>query len=459
MKKILSFLIVLLFVMNISCTSSYAKYMYNDEYINVKLQRPIKSNNYINLKSENGFVIFSFDGYLKEMDKLIVNEIVITLGDNDSIAIKDKNDYILYSFGNNDNIYISSIDEFEPIVKVENDRYRDYLTFIRNGNKIDVINYVSLNHYLYGVVPREMPSTFPLEALKAQAIASRTFALKNINKHIKEGYNLCDSTDCQVYGGYDSETEITNRAVDETIGIVLKYNNELIEASYHSNSGGYTEDSVNVWGISYPYLKAVEDEFSVGLPNSNWQIILSSSDIRNRLLKNNINIGEIVSLTPTEILGNGRVVKLKIVGTNGEIILEKDKIRQVFGYSDIKSNWFDIRKINGNNLDNSIKEIYAMDSNKTVKIKLSDFYTINGEKAKVFSNREGFKRIVTDKGIENINKVQALNDSVEFVIEGKGYGHGVGMSQWGAKRMGELGYTHDEILKHYYSGVELTTLY
>lgn len=459
MKKILSFLIVLLFVMNISCTSSYAKYMYNDEYINVKLQRPIKSNNYINLKSENGFVIFSFDGYLKEMDKLIANEIVITLGDNDSIAIKDKNDYILYSFGNNDNIYISSIDEFEPIVKVENDRYRDYLTFIRNGNKIDVINYVSLNHYLYGVVPREMPSTFPLEALKAQAIASRTFALKNINKHIKEGYNLCDSTDCQVYGGYDSETEITNRAVDETIGIVLKYNNELIEASYHSNSGGYTEDSANVWGISYPYLKAVEDEFSVGLPNSNWQIILSSSDIRNRLLKNNINIGEIVSLTPTEILGNGRVVKLKIVGTNGEIILEKDKIRQVFGYSDIKSNWFDIRKINGNNLDNSIKEIYAMDSNKTVKIKLSDFYTINGEKAKVFSNREGFKRIVTDKGIENINKVQALNDSVEFVIEGKGYGHGVGMSQWGAKRMGELGYTHDEILKHYYSGVELTTLY
>jgi stage II sporulation protein D len=459
LKKILSFLIVLLFVMNISCTSSYAKYMYNDEYINVKLQRPIKSNNYINLKSENGFVIFSFDGYLKEMDKLIVNEIVITLGDNDSIAIKDKNDYILYSFGNNDNIYISSIDEFEPIVKVENDRYRDYLTFIRNGNKIDVINYVSLNHYLYGVVPREMPSTFPLEALKAQAIASRTFALKNINKHIKEGYNLCDSTDCQVYGGYDSETEITNRAVDETIGIVLKYNNELIEASYHSNSGGYTEDSANVWGISYPYLKAVEDEFSVGLPNSNWQIILSSSDIRNRLLKNNINIGEIVSLTPTEILGNGRVVKLKIVGTNGEIILEKDKIRQVFGYSDIKSNWFDIRKINGNNLDNSIKEIYAMDSNKTVKIKLSDFYTINGEKAKVFSNREGFKRIVTDKGIENINKVQALNDSVEFVIEGKGYGHGVGMSQWGAKRMGELGYTHDEILKHYYSGVELTTLY
>ncbi|SHI03238.1 SpoIID/LytB domain-containing protein [Sporanaerobacter acetigenes] len=459
MKKILFFLMVLLLVININCTSSYAKDMYNDEYIKVKLQRPIKSNNCISLKSENGFVISSFDGYLKEMDKLIVNEIILTLGDNDSISIKDKNDYILYSFGNNDNIYISSIDEFEPIVKVENDSYRDYLTFVRNENKIDVINYVSLNHYLYGVVSREMPSTFPLESLKAQAIASRTFALKNMNKHIKEGYNLCDSTDCQVYGGYDSETEITNRAVDETSGIVLKYNNELIEASYHSNSGGYTEDSSNVWGTSYPYLRAVEDEFSIGLPNSNWQIILSSSDIRNKLLKNNINIGDIISLNSIEISENGRVVKLKIVGTKGEIVLEKDKIRQVFGYSDIKSNWFDIRKIDGNNLDNVIEEVYVMDAIKTVKIKLNDSYATSGEKAKIFSNREGFKRIVTDKGIEDINKAQALNGSPQFVIEGKGYGHGVGMSQWGAKKMGELGYTHDEILKHYYSGVELTTLY
>lgn len=457
MKKVVVFLMVLVSIANIAFTYAEAEPMYTEEYIKVKLQRPIKSNAIINLQSELGFIIYSFDDGFIELDKFEEQEIMITLGENNSINIQDKNNFTLYTFENDDNIYISSTDSNNSIIKVEEDRYRDYLIFNRVGNVIDVFNYVTTEHYLNGVVPMEMPSSFPIEALKAQAIAARNFTLANINKHMENGYNLCDSTHCQVYGGYDRETENTNLAVAETNGIVIKYNGEIVNATYHSNSGGYTENCENVWNSSVPYLKSVNDEFSKDAPNTDWKIIYSSEDIKGKLSKIGVNIGEIKSIVPLDKTDSGRVITLKIVGSNGEHILEKDKIRQVLGYSEIKSNLFNI---SSEGTSSGTEDIYVIDgkTGKPVKVSSNKIHVINGDEKRILTSRGSYKRAITKNGIENVDSDGYITQQ-QFVIEGKGFGHGVGMSQWGARNMAELGYSYEEILKHYYSGVELTTEY
>lgn len=461
MKKLVTFFIMLVLIINITCTCSNAMEVNSEEYIKVKLMKPLKSNNIINLQSERGFIICSIDEEFKELDRLENQQIIVTLGENDLLDIKDINDNIFYSFANTDNIYIFSIDDYDSTIKVEEDRYRDYLTFNRVGNVIDVINYVSLNHYLYGVVPMEMPSTFPLEALKAQAIAARNFTLANINKHLSSGYNLCDSADCQVYGGYDRETENTNLSVDETDGIVIKYKGEIVNATYHSNSGGYTENCEDVWGASIPYLKAVNDEFSKESPNTDWKIIFTNEDIQGKLLKIGIDIGEIESLIPIDKTEAGRVITLKVVGTKGEHVLEKNEIRQVFGYSEIKSNLFNISTMDvSSDLSSDSGDVVVIDgmTGKPVKVKTNNIHVINGDEKRTIISRGSYSRALTNNGVEEVKRDVYLAGK-QFVIEGKGYGHGVGMSQWGARNMAELGHSYEDILKHYYSGIELTTEY
>lgn len=456
MKKLLNFFIALTLIINITCTSSLAVDMHREDYVKVKLNRPLKSNSSINLQSEYGFSVYSMEESLKEICNIEEKEITLSSGNGDLIDIKDKDNNTLFSFGNDDNIYLSSSNPENFYIKVEEDNYRDYLTFNKVGNAIAVFNYLTLEHYLYGVVPMEMPSSFPLEALKTQAIAARSFALSNMNKHMDNSYNLCDSADCQVYGGYDRETINTNKAVDNTLGIVIKYNGEIINAMYHSNSGGYTEDCENVWGGTIPYLKGVNDEFSLDAPNANWKTVLTGEDIKNKLNNIGVGIGDIVSIEPMARTESGRVTSLKIMGTKGEHTLEKDKIRQVLGYSEVKSNLFQV-SCTGDKLENNI---YVIDGTigKTSSTKSQNIYAINGDEKRILTSRGMYKRVLTANGHSEI-KSEDNSIGNQFVIEGKGYGHGVGMSQWGARNMAEHGYNYEEILNHYYTGIGIVTEY
>ena len=123
------------------------------------------------------------------------------------------------------------------------------------GGKLIVINDIDLESYLKGVVPSEMPASWEFEALKAQAIAARSFALANLGKQAKYGYDLKDNTEDQAYGGASAETNITNKAVDETHGLVLTYDMKIISAYYSASAGGMTSSSV--WGGYAPYLHSV----------------------------------------------------------------------------------------------------------------------------------------------------------------------------------------------------------
>lgn len=456
-KTFLKLLLTLLFIgFIIPDTHAFANYL-DDNYINIKLTSPIESKNTVKLYSDDGFYLYNKDDLRNPLEYIDSLEVYISIDHKGEIVIEDQFKDIVFTYYEEENIIVTSKNENKRKLKIGDKAYRDFVYFIIENDEISVINYVELNNYLYGVVPREMPASFPMDALKAQAIASRTYTLHNINKHKSQGYNLCDTDHCQVYGGVDGEHERTNTAVDETKGMVITYNGSIIDASYHSNSGGYTEDAKDVWGNSVPYLKAVNDEFSKGSPNSNWSVMLTKDELVAKLRNSGINIGDIVDLEIIETSSTGRVSKLKIKGDFGEEVLSGSRARQIFGTSDLKTTWFTIKKENGIETNNTIYAIEGEET-KTQIVDLSNSYIIDEEfnkgtfEGKVSSIISGSDKVV------QVNNTSTFNIG-NFLIEGRGWGHGVGMSQWGAKGMAESGYSFEEILKHYYTGVDITTRY
>lgn len=166
------------------------------------------------------------------------------------IAIKKTNEY--YTLGT-DSIVLRP--DKSGFVSVKGKWYRGKLMIKNIGGKLTVINDVDLEDYLKGVVPSEMPPSWEFEALKAQAIAARSYALANLGKQAKFGYDLKDNTEDQAYGGASSETNRTTKAVEDTNGLVLTYDMKIIPAYYSASAGGMT--NTNAWGSSAPYLHSV----------------------------------------------------------------------------------------------------------------------------------------------------------------------------------------------------------
>jgi stage II sporulation protein D len=255
---------------------------------------------------------------------------------------------------------------------------------------MDVINILDVDAYLYGVVPKEMSPQWHTEALKAQAIAARTYVLYQKGKNKNKDYDVIASTTSQVYGGAGAEMKESNQAVDETKGMVILYNGQLALTYYHANSGGMTEDAKRVWNADIPYLRAVQDEYSIKAPNSSWTLSLSTDTIRSSLNHKGFEIGSIARLVPVDVSPSGRIQKIKIFHGGGESVVKGTDFRIKIDPVLIKSTLFTI-----------------------------------------------------------------VGDEERIHLEGRGYGHGVGMSQWGAYMMAREGYSYNDILKHYYRGVEI----
>ena len=193
---------------------------------------------------------------------------LIDINTNKTVCITDAmRGYILVPYRNE--IAVKSGDTFytlgtggvvlrpdkEGYVSTKGKWYRGKLILKNLNGKLTVINDIDLESYINGVVPSEMPASWEYEALKAQAIAARSFALANLGKQSKNGYDLKDNTEDQAYGGASAETNITNKAVEETHGLVLTYDMKIISAYYFASAGGMTTTSV--WGGGAPYLRAV----------------------------------------------------------------------------------------------------------------------------------------------------------------------------------------------------------
>lgn len=337
----------------------------------------------------------------------------------------------------------------------------------KEDKKLNVINIIGIEEYLYGVLKKEISPHWPAEALKAQAVAARTFAIFNMNKYIDQGYNICASTNSQAYGGVNHEDPLTNKAVDETRGIIMVYKGEPINAVYHSDSGGYTESSENVWGSFLPYLRSVKSKFEekVSPPHHTWSYSVSEKDLTEKLQKQGHKINTIVSIEADKKSETGRTSELIFTADNNKIIsMKTNDFRSLVGADLIRSTLFNIEII-GKELNiqediedrkeikdkeeqkESIKEILEQKKNWTIKELLELMKKNKEERA------EGIE--------EKVLKAEIMKSKtpLTFIFSGSGNGHGVGMSQWGAYGMTLQGSRYQDILKYYYQGIDIIKKY
>ena len=266
--------------------------------------------------------------------------------------------------------------------------YRGRTLVLPTDKGLDVINWVDLEEYLYSVIGGEMDSRWPQEALKAQAIAARTYALyKRREQRNHPTYDLGATPDqWQIYQGVAKESPAIYAAVDSTVGKVLTHNNQIILSAFHACSGGHTENVEDVWGKRLAYLRAVQD-YDQNISACNWVQTFSPDEISSKIS----GIGNIKDMIPQAFSPFRSVKALKIVGEQGTRVLRGEEVRTALK---LRSTRFNITR------------------------------STNGD----------------------------------FVLQGLGFGHGLGMSQWGAYNLARQGANHLQILGHYYQGVTLTPI-
>jgi stage II sporulation protein D len=264
---------------------------------------------------------------------------------------------------------------------------------VRRGKGFLVINRVDVEEYVKGVVPAEVSSTWHPEMLKAQAVAARTYALYQQMLSATREYDVAATVQDQVYRGKLGVDAGILRAVEDTRGLVVTYQDAPIYAAFSSTAAGLTEDAMNVWSKEYPYLKGVECPFDLMSPYYQWRSSFKLDTLEQNLRQQGFSVGTIATMTSLSFSRGGRVAKLRILHTGGELVIRGEELRKAVGYTIIPSTQF---------------------------------------------------------AIESIGR--------DVVLSGFGSGHAVGMCQWGAKELAELGYPFSTILQYYYPGTELQNM-
>ncbi len=296
-------------------------------------------------------------------------------------------------------------------------------------DELCLINTVNFEEYLYGVLPSEMPDNWPIEALKAQAVAARSEAYAKLGRHKNEGFDFCADVHCQSYGGAAVEAERTCEAVDATTGEIAEYQKKAIDAVYSNSCGGHTQGNIYGDRKAVPYLEdkvdAIENPGFIfplsaleledwlwlqDIPvfcnnetfsrrsNFRWVRLYTRKQLE-ELINKKIDIGTLICIDIAERNPSSHVHRIQVTGTKGKFMIEKElNIRQLFG--NLRSGMFNI----------DVKQ---------------------------------------DKA----------GNALEFIFYGGGWGHGVGMCQAGAATMAEQGYTYEQILKFYYTGIEIEKIY
>lgn len=333
------------------------------------------------------------------------------------------------------------------------------------GGNLNVINVVDLEDYVKGVIPYEMSGSWPLEALKAQAVCARTYVCKSVKHLTSYGFDVCNTTCCQVYYGrgsgamYPSST--SDKAVDRTAGECLYYEGELVQdAVYHSSDGGATEDAYYVWGSKRGYLIGKEDpyEAEISIPNYEYSVTYSASELTYILKQKGYKVGTVKNVYVSEYTPMGNVYKVTFEGSSGTATVKGDTCRTVFSSSTydkyVKSLRFDI---NGGSA--AKKTVYYVNGDGDTLKTLEGVSVISGD-GTIATLDGGELTVLTADGKTSItggavSSGSSSSKSGSFTIEGTGWGHNVGMSQYGAKAMAELGYDYDEILEFYYTDVRI----
>lgn len=232
-------------------------------------------------------------------------------------------------------------------VYVNGKPYRGNAEISSSEKGLLVVNELPLEQYLVGLINCEISSAWPIEAVKAQAVIARTYALQRKETRKKALYHLESTVIDQVYEGCLIEDSRAARAVHETAGEVLVYEGKIIQAFYHSNCGGRTEASENVWGAPLPYLKGVSCEYCLANPSTSWEQKLSLKQIEERLRAAGHKVGTLYELRPGPFNNRGRLKYISAVSSRGTVNLTGDQFRKALGYGVIKSTNFKLKTSNG----------------------------------------------------------------------------------------------------------------
>ena len=301
---------------------------------------------------------------------------------------------VLHTFRGRD-LWVRPTDN--SFVFISDDWYRGRLRLVARPDGLLAVNHVPLEEYLYSVVGSEMYPFWPLEALKAQAVAARSFILFRLRRPADPDFDVGRTVTWQAYKGYSRESDSTREAVTATTGQVVTYRGQIIEAVYHAASGGHTENVEDIWSAPRPYLRGVPD-FDQEAPVYSWQKTFTQAEL-SRLLPG---VGQVTSLTPVRTTPQGRVVEMRVTGTTGTKTFTGSELRRLL---DLRSTLFQVTPTRGD--------------------------------------------------VASTNPVNAPDGSFEF--QGRGFGHGLGMSQWGAFGLAQRGYNYQQILQYYYQGTEISS--
>lgn len=327
-----------------------------------------------------------------------------------------------------------------------------------NGGSLTVVNILELEDYVKGVLPAEMSTSWPMEAMKAQAVAIRSYAIALGTKHGAHHFDICSSTHCQAYRGRNGAGSNSDEAVEQTAGQVAISGGSAAQTFYYSSNGGASESVSVVWGSnqsSYPYLTGKQDPYEITLTtlNNNWTRTFTSAQIISKVLsRHNVN-GAIVSAAVSERTPAGNPKTITFTDSTGKIY--KATSASVYSGLGLPSFNFWLGSpgstqptgggitINGSVTLDSAAGLYAIDGKGNRVAVNGAPYVINGNGSII--------QIQPGQGTDSEGGVTAVNGA--FTFSGKGFGHNVGMSQWGAYAMANLGHTYLEILQFYYTGI------
>jgi len=281
---------------------------------------------------------------------------------------------------------------YEANIYINRQRFRGITNIIRIPDKgLLVVNVVDLEDYVKGVLYHEVSPRWPIAALKAQAVAARTYALYRMESSKDKDFDLTNDIYSQVYGGKNSERYRTNLAVEETRKKVLTFQGKILPAYFHAACAGHTEDVSELWKEDLLPLKGVRCPFCVNSPHYRWKKNFRVKDVQDKLNSRGYNIGLIQEISVLERDPSGRIRQLKITTRDGHTVMISGKdFREIVGPNEIRSNNYEVV--------------------------MFGYY---------------------------------------FDLLGYGWGHGVGLCQWGAFEMARQHYQYDDILKFYYPGAKI----
>ena len=432
--------------------------------------------------------VSSSDGM--ELRELRNGTLIEVIDAGKSISFTNKGDEIKSSTGHKKAEF--AVYPQKGFLIVSGKEYRGVMNIAPDGDGISVVNVLPMEEYLRGVVPCEVPASWHTEALKAQAVAARTYAVNRLGQFEDRPFDVYGTVADQAYGGVGREYETTDEAIRATRGLVMTYEGEAIIAYFSASAGGCSTDPVDSKGVELPYLRSV---ISPDEDTNRWNLEVTSDELSTALKTAGRYIGKPLEIQIKEFASSGNVNTVQIMGKNGVTTIRATELRKLLGYGRLKSTRFCFGEdgvlppITVSGADDAAGGRIVREVLEKIIMKLgSGHYPVLSAEG-VVDTRLGLAVVLGSAGRSYLGSESYVagyetsyaefpeglgSEAVEInpadclesykiggslVFRGTGYGHGMGMSQHGAKAFAETGWDYRQILQHYYYHIDFTVMY